>query len=136
MMSNVENQVAGVVIVHAPFGGNRSGGGRSDTVVSDINGGAHLNVYPSDIEMEVVGGWSAASADWQVKDERVEVLILQEANGAGYTCRKRPAQRPHFTIPTEIVGGAADIGSKKVETFRDGNKLCLRVAEFFREGVR
>ena len=130
-MTNVENHAAGVVIVPATFGGTRSGGGWSDTVVSSINGGAHLNVYLSDVEIHD-GNWSnGAHAEWQLKDGHVEVLMLYEATGPGYTLRMRPSQRPHFTIPTGAVGGAKDIGSRKVETFRDGGALCLRVTAFF-----
>ena len=109
-MSNVENQISDVVIVRVNGGTTRSGAGKDDTVVSAINGGAHLNIYPSDAQMEVVGKWAAALAEFGLVNGVVEFLRLQEANrGGGYTCRSRkrqgngptsPFRRKRLAVPT------------------------------------
>jgi hypothetical protein len=134
-----ERPNASVDIIDIPFRGSGGGGRgpRTETVVSSVNGGAHLNVYPSDSQCAVMREWEhGADILVQLKDGQPFILRLRKAKGQGLTLRKKGKSgwHEHYAVPTAIIGrAAATIKGRIVESWSEGVEICIRIAGFFNE---
>src|SRR5262245_48205787 len=127
--------------IDTPFGAKiRSGTGRNrasgtppepqpQTFVSGVNNGAHLNIYLAAILYAMARPWEhGVNVKWRFKNGKPWVIRLRRATGRGYNLRARPAQRPHFTIPTARVGGAlSGFDAVEVESWVDDDDICIRL---------
>jgi hypothetical protein len=131
-MANVEDNLNAIIDV--PF---RSGGGgrRDKTVVSVVDGGEYINVYPGDSLCAVMRTWPlGAQVRCQLKNGKPDVLRFQAADSAGHTLRKKSkgGQREHFAVPTEVIGKLdSSIKGVEVESWADGDAICIRIGAFY-----
>ena len=87
-----------IEVKHIPYGANR--GRRSETQISSVGGGHHLNIYLADELIEVARTWPlGADVDLREKRGEPDVLCFRKASQRAYALRGRAGTaRPHFTV--------------------------------------
>jgi hypothetical protein len=131
-MTNVEGDPNRTITV--PFGGG--GGSRGPitaTIVSVVNHGGYLNVYPHSVSLEMLRKWKrGAEVSVCFKDGKPGTLRFREAHHQGHTLRKKSGQREHFAVPTAAFGKID--GSTKgvaVESWADDDYFYVRVGQLY-----
>jgi hypothetical protein len=120
-------------VIDIPYGANR--GRRSETQVSLVGGGRHVNFYLSDELIEVARAWPlGAEIRLKRSNGKPDVVCFRAATQKAYALRSRSGtMRPHFTIPVGKIGGniAIMLKATTVESWVDGEEICVRVADLF-----
>jgi hypothetical protein len=136
-------------ILDAPYGAKVGSGrarrpgerpeARPQTYVSSVNRGAHFNIYLAAALLIGEDGQKLmrVSVRWQFKNGKPYAVRLRPAEQSGYKLREPPEQRPHFPIPTAAVGGLSrSLEAVPVESWREGDEICVRVDSFFADVER
>jgi hypothetical protein len=136
MTIEAERPIASIDIRVVPVGGSGGGsrGPRNDTVVSAVNDGWYLHVYPSDPLCEGMRKWLGADIRVEFKDGKVSVLRLKEAEHHCHPLRKKgkSGQREHFAVPTTAIGKTeGSVKGRVVKTWTEGDEVCIDISSFF-----
>jgi hypothetical protein len=128
-----EDAASTLDVIDIPYGANR--GRRSETQVSLVGGGRHVNFYLSDELIEVARAWPlGAEIRLKRSNEKPDVICFRQATQKAYSMRSRSGtQRPHFVVPVVKIGNV-DLFSLKatsVESWIDGEEICIRVSGLF-----
>jgi hypothetical protein len=131
-MTNIEDQLDDIADVTVGGGG----GGhwpRDKTVVSVINGGEHLCVYPAAALCEVMQTWlHGAHVRIGRKDGKPKILIFEAGGSTSLRKKGKSGQRPHLAVPTARIGKID--GSAKgieVESCVEGDKIYVQIGQFY-----
>jgi hypothetical protein len=122
--------------VRMPVGGNGKGGVRTEAYVSSVNGGEHLNIFPTDAQSEKAKYWrNGAQIECQFKDDRPDFISFQKSEQAGgrdMREKKPGGQRARFVLKTAHFGKIdRSIKPVAVESWDEGDGFCVRVAQLF-----